>query len=554
MLLLISVSFLALMFLGYYFYGSFLTRLFGIDKKAQTPAHQKQDAKEFIPTHPFYLFCQHFSAISASGPIAGPILACQTWGYLPALLWISLGVIFIGAVHDFSTLAASVKHKGLSIAEITKVHVGKKAGTALLFFIWIALIYIIVAFTQVTAATFVSTSDELKNSIVDFNSGGAVAMAALFYLLLCIVLGLTNRYLKPPMWLVTLIFVPATLFSIWLGTKFSTILVFDQRTFEVSILIYCAIAALTPIWLLLQPRGFLGGFLLLLVLFIGLIGIFFGQYEVKQPALIDSSGIPPIFPFLFVTIACGACSGFHGLICGGTTSKQIDNESHIKPIGYGAMLAEGLVALIAISTIMIFSKEEIMGLKPGTIYGKGIGEYLTLVVGKDHHAFAATLGAMAFSTFVFDTLDVATRIGRYLIQELFMWKKSYTNYLSIALTLALPTFVVLSDNAGSWVSFWTLFGSANQLLAALSLLSVTMWLKDSKRNFWVTLLPMMFVLCITLWSLGHTALVSFSTSLFSVHFINGIVASLLIVLALFILSKAFMRRLSKDENVQSLEF
>lgn len=551
-LLLISSLFLALMIFGYYFYGSFLVRIFGIDARAKTPAHEHEDGKEYIPTHPFYLFCQHFSAISASGPIAGPILACQKWGFLPCLLWISLGVVFIGATHDFSTLIASVRHQGSSMAEIMKTHVGKKAGVALLFFIWIALVYIIVAFTQVTAATFVSRSEELQNIVIDFNPGGAVALSALFYLILCLIFGLISRYLNPPLWLGTIIFVPATFLVIWLGTKFSTLLIFDQQTFEISILIYCAVAALIPIWLLLQPRGYLGGFVLLFVILIGIMGIFSGQYEIKQPALVSNSALPmsSIFPFLFVTIACGACSGFHGLICGGTTSKQISNETHIHAIGYGSMLAEGIVALIALSTIMIFSTDEIAGLKPGSIYGRGIGEYLTLIVGEKHRDFAITFGAMAFSTFVFDTLDVATRIGRYLIKELFGWQKIFTNHLAVVLTLALPFLVVLSKQSNSWTSFWTLFGSANQLLAALSLLGVTLWLIESRRPFTVTLLPMLFVLLITFWSLGEQAMLGFEASFLSLQFINGFVALALIALALFILTQSIFKRAKK----RTLEF
>jgi carbon starvation protein len=547
-LLLISSVFLLFILFGYYFYGSYLVRVFGIDKKFNTPAHKLSDGKEYIPTHPFYLFCQHFSAISASGPIAGPILACQKWGFLPCLLWISFGVVFIGAVHDFATLAASVRHNGSSIAEISKLHMGKRAGIALLFFIWVALIYIIVAFTQVTAATFVSASEELQSTDIKFNAGGAVAMAAVFYLGLCIVLGLVNKFLKPPLWLSTIIFVPTTLLIIWLSTKFSNILIFDQQTFEISILVFCAIASMLPIWLLLQPRGYLGGFILLSVLLVGIIGIFSGQYEVKQPLIADSgSPMSAIFPFLFVTIACGACSGFHGLICGGTTSKQIANENHIHPIGYGAMLAEGIVALIALSTIMIFSVEEVSALKPGTIYGKGIGEYLTLIVGEKNRSFATTFGAMAFSTFVFDTLDVATRVGRYLVQELFGWRKFYTNYIATALTLALPCLIVLTNQTDSWASFWTLFGSANQLLAALGLLGVTMWLANSRRPVLITLLPMIFILYITFWSLGETVLLGLMAD-FSVQSVNAMVALLLIILASYILAQAIFKRL-KDSDL-----
>ncbi len=237
------------------------------------------------------------------------------------------------------------------------------------------------------------------------------------YLLLSVVMGLVQRFLKPPLWLLTIIFVPATLVVVWLGTTLSTMLTFDARTWGLLILAYCAVASVVPVWALLQPRGYLGGFILFLALGLGVIGIFFGGYEIKQEAFksFDIGGATgTLFPFLFVTIACGACSGFHGLVCSGTTCKQIDKESHIRPVGYGAMLAEGFVAFISLVTIMIVASSDISGLSPATIYGNGIGNFLTLLIGKENLPFAITFGAMAFSTFVFDTLDVCTRLGRYI--------------------------------------------------------------------------------------------------------------------------------------------
>ncbi|MCA1849714.1 MAG: carbon starvation protein A, partial [Acidobacteria bacterium] len=414
-LTLLALGFLTLLFGAYWLYGGWVARQFVLDDARTTPANAVNDGIDYVPTRPFYLFGQHFSAIAAAGPIAGPILACQAFGWLPCLLWIGLGVVLIGAVHDFASLAASVRHGATSIAEITREHLGGRAGRAMMGFIWIALVYVIVAFADITAGTFVAGTEELRGTTVGFNPGGAVAAASVMYLLLSVLLGLVQRYLNPPLWLVTVIFVPAAFGLSWVGTKVSGALLLDHKTWGLLILIYCCVASLVPVWALLQPRGYLGGFILYAALALGVIGIFFGGYEIRQPAFksFDVGGMTgTLFPFLFVTIACGACSGFHGLVCSGTTSKQIDRERDIKAVGYGAMLAEGFVALIALVTIMIVAQESITkGTAPGTIYGNGIGQFLTLLIGRENLAFAVTFGAMAFSTFVFDTLDVCMRLG-----------------------------------------------------------------------------------------------------------------------------------------------
>ncbi|HUF19053.1 MAG TPA: carbon starvation CstA family protein, partial [Thermoanaerobaculia bacterium] len=426
-LTIIAVAFVALLWSAYHFYGRWLAKQFALDDARTTPAHLLNDGVDFIPAKRFYLFGQHFSAIAAAGPIAGPIIACQAFGWLPCLLWVALGVVLIGAVHDLAALTASVRHGARSIAEIVREHMGNGAGMAMMAFIWIALVYVIIAFADITAASFAGGIDELVGASLTFNAGGAVAAASIMYLMLAILMGIIQRFLNPPLWLMTIIFVPATFGVVWFGTKISTLLLMDAKTWAVLILAYCIVASVVPMWALLQPRGYLGGFVLYIALALGVIGVFFGGYEIRQPAFRswDVGGMTGmLFPFLFVTIACGACSGFHGLVCSGTTSKQVDRETHIRSVGYGAMLAEGFVALIALVTVMIVAQGDLEGLKPGTIYGNGIGEFLTLIIGKEHLNFAITFGAMAFSTFVFDTLDVCTRLGRYIVQELFKWQTS----------------------------------------------------------------------------------------------------------------------------------
>ena len=544
MLAALAIVFLVWLIFGYFAYGRWIARQFKLDDSRETPANKINDGDDFIPTKPFYLFGQHFSAIAAAGPIAGPIIACQAFGWLPCLLWIAFGVVLIGAVHDFSALTSSVRHGASSIAEITREKLGNGAGRAMMAFIWIALIYVIIAFTDITAGTFVAGDEALQNA-TGFNAGGAVAFASIAYLLLSVVLGLVERYLKPPLWLSTIIFVPAVFALSFLGTKFSTLFLLSHTSWAALILIYCIIASLVPVWALLQPRGYLGGFVLYTALALGIIGIFFGGYAIEQPTFKswDIGGMTgTLFPFLFVTIACGACSGFHGLVCSGTTSKQIDKETHTHAVGYGAMLAEGFVAFIALVTIMIVASDVVKGVSPGKIYGDGIGRFLTIIIGEQNINFAITLGAMAFSTFVFDTLDVSLRLGRYIVQELFGFKGKLGAIIGTLATIVVPFVAILIAPKGSWVDFWTLFGASNQLLAALTLLSITAWLYQARQRIAFTLLPMLFVLVITLWALSSLVIGNFSAANgFDIKFVNGVASLALILLAIYLVITAFIK-------------
>lgn len=568
-LTLLAVLFVALITVAYFLYGRWVSRQFELDDTRTTPAHRFADGIDFVPAKPFYLFGQHFAAIAAAGPIAGPILAAQSFGWLPCLLWVGLGVVFIGAVHDFSSLIASVRRRGTSIAEISGDLLGHKAGRATMLFIWLALIYVIVAFADITAGTFVGKTEELAALNVPFNSGGAVAAAAIMYLTLSIILGLVERFLKPPLWLSTLIFVPATLGVVWLGTQISTLPIFiqEQKTWGLLIMLYCLVASLIPVWLLLQPRGYLGGFVLYLAIGLGVVGIFSGQFTIQQDAFKGwQTGLVPgtsatatLFPFLFVTIACGACSGFHGLVCSGTTSKQIDREGHCHPIGYGGMLAEGFVAFIALVTVMMLTSDKLADLgSPGLIYGYGIGQFMTLLIGEDKLYFAMTFGAMAFSTFVFDTLDVCTRLGRYLIEELFGLKGLTGAILATLATVAPATFFLLTTPPGGYLKFWTLFGASNQLLAALTLLAVSVWLHQARKRIAFTLLPMAFVLTITLWALAKLTLGSFippeGAEVSAINIVNGLVSLALIGLALYLVITALTRLRGERQPEGSLTF
>jgi carbon starvation protein len=524
--------------LGYRVYGGFIARQYQLDDATATPATIVNDGVDFVPAGRFYLLGQHFSAIAAAGPIAGPILACMYFGWLPCILWIALGVVFIGAVHDFSSLVASVRHRGHSVAEIVREHLGERAWVAMMIFIWVALVYVIVAFTDITAATFVAGGEELRGEAA-FNPGGAVAAASVMYLLLALVMGAVQRLWSPPLWLLTVVFVPATLGVVWLGTMLSTLLVLDAKVWGVLILLYCVVASVTPMWLLLQPRGYLGGFVLYLALFTGVVGIFFGGFEVRQEAFVSWSGpVGGLFPFLFVTIACGACSGFHGLVCSGTTSKQISRETDCRPVGYGGMLLEGFVALIALATIMIVSREDARGVGPGVIYGQGIGRFLVVMIGEQHLRFAVTFGAMAFSTFIFDTLDVSARLGRYILEELLQPRTRLARLAASTLTVAVPLALILGTGEGTYRIFWTLFGTSNQLLAALTLLAITVWLRATGRRYWYALWPTIFVMAVTVTALALQARSGLAALGLNAATVNAIVAVVLLALALVLVGEA----------------
>jgi carbon starvation protein len=546
---LIVVSMAVVLIVAYRWYGRLLARRLNLDPGQPTPARTHQDGVDFVPTPRFYLLGQHLSAIAAAGPIAGPILAGQLFGWGPALLWIGFGVVFIGAVHDMTVLVASVRHGGRTIAEVVRVNVGQKAWALFGAFIWVTIVYVIVAFTDIVAQTFVTGDAEIAGLDLRFNPGGAVALAATAYLGLSVVMGLVTRFLHPPLWLSTVIFVPGALGCVWLGTRFSTLLVLPgaspTRVWAMLILAYCLVASITPVWALLQPRGYLGGFVLYTALGVGVVGVFFGGYEIHQPAFRAWSvggSTGTLFPFLFVTIACGACSGFHGLVCSGTTSKQVSRESHIRPIGYGAMLAEGFVALIALVTVMIVMPGDLAGLAPGTIYGNGIGRFLTLVIGEERLPFAITFGAMAFSTFVFDTLDVCMRLGRYIVQELVGWRGRAGAWAGTLLTVAAPVYFLSFGEKGTWIKFWTLFGASNQLLAGLTLLAITVWLYQARQRIAFTLLPMLFVLTITLWALGKLVIANLqATRGLDIELVNALASAALVALALYVAVAALLK-------------
>lgn len=493
----ITLPVILLFLLAYRVYGGFLTRRFGLDDRQPTPACSMTDGMDYIPTRPPILLAQHFASIAAAGPIVGPILAGLWFGWLPALLWIVLGCIFIGAVHDFANLVASIRHKARSIAELVKEHISPTAHLLFLIFIWLSLNYVIVAFTDLTAYTFLAEQ-----------YGPGVATSSFLYLLLAVLLGLSLDRLKLPLRLVTPVSVVLLIWIIWFGQKIPITLPewfagSPARGWAVVILAYCFIASVLPLWLLLQPRGYLGGYFLYAALLVGMLGVLLGGYTVQYPAFVamENPKGAPLFPILFITIACGACSGFHGLVCSGTTSKQLQKEGHSRLVGYGGMLLEGVVALIALTTIMILAPGSSEAARsPMEIYAQGLARFAT-VLGIPME-LAMSFGLLAFATFVYDTLDVATRLGRYILQELTGWQEAKGRIVATLITLLLPLAFLMTTKEQAYLKFWPIFGASNQLLAALSLLGISVWLIKTGRNPLLMILPMVFVMAMTLWSLG----------------------------------------------------
>lgn len=506
LLVLVVVS-AAILWVGYVTYGSWLSRFLGLHNGNATPANTKGDDVDYVPAGKWYLLGQHFSAISAAGPIVGPILAGMWFGWLPTLLWILIGGILVGGVHDMFTMAVSVRREGRSIAEVIRESMSRKAFVLFLLFLWFSLVYIITTFMDITAGTF---ADPVR--------GAGVASSSMMYLGLAVVMGLVLRIFKAPLTLTTLIFIPLVFLAIWLGPqcplKIHPFPGLDIRmSWDVILLVYCFIAAVIPMWVLLQPRGYLGGFFLTFLTGLSVIGIVLGSltqgFVMRYPALTGwvSPGGFPILPLLFTTVACGACSGFHALVASGTTSKQVSKETDIKLVGYGGLLLESFVAVIALATVVILSVSATQNLQdPNMIFAHGISLFLAKT--GIPQELALNFALLAFATFVYDTLDVSTRLGRYIFEELTGWRGKWSPYAAAFITLVLPAIFVTSkttDALGNvipaWKMFWMVFGSSNQLLAALALLGVSLWLFKSGKNILVTLLPSLFMTLVAIASL-----------------------------------------------------
>jgi carbon starvation protein len=516
--LLIILAAVALLVIGYVVYGSWLAKQWGIDPTRKTPANEKTDGVDYVPAKPAVLMGHHFSSIAGAGPINGPIQAA-VFGWVPVFLWCVVGGIFFGGLQDFGSLFASIRHDGKSVGEIIKDSMGSRAKKLFIIFALLVLILVIASFVNVVAGTFFTAADAAKTFGFVTNPTGAqsTAMISLLFIVLAVVYGiLTNKCgLKT---------LPATIIGI-VGIVLITIIglkvgfAMTRTAWIVFIGIYIAVASLVPVWILLQPRDYLSSFLLYAMMILAIAGIigsaFTGNATFNIPAFTGwKTGIGTMFPALFITVACGACSGFHSLISTGTSSKQLDNEKNAKAIGYGSMLIEsalGIISLIAVG--MVFEKYKAGGFgSPSAAFGAG----LAVLFGKEGSTVYNTIFALltlAVSVFALTSLDTGTRLSRFMFSELFLKEDEATwkDAKGIRKLLANPLFgtaimVLIGCILGGLKlsAIWGLFGAANQLLAGIALMAVAAWLGNAGKNNKMFFIPMIFMLAATLTSLVMT--------------------------------------------------
>ncbi len=509
----ITMMLIAIVVLGaaYVIYGKYLCKTWGIDENARTPAYELEDGVDYVPADTQMVFGHQFASIAGAGPISGPILAA-VFGWVPVLLWILIGGIFFGAVQDFSAMYASVKNKGRTIGYIIEEYIGKSGKVLFLIFCWLFCILVIAAFGDVVSNTFVSNSDVVATNIAN----GSVATTSSLFILEAIGLGLILRYCKFSKLVNTIIALILLVIGVVIGMS-APILGVSVGTWNVIVFIYIMIASVVPVWALLQPRDYLNSYLLLFMIVAAVIGIFVANPDVNMNAFngFYVEGMGYMFPILFVTIACGAVSGFHSLVSSGTSSKQIKNEKSMLPVSFGSMLLESLLAVVSLIVVASFvggttGAAELGYTTPSLVFAGGIAGFLE-VIGLPY-TVVFTLINLAVSAFALTSLDSVARIGRLSFQELFLtsdieddnmepWRKVLTNkYFATAITLILAYMLAQVGYA----SIWPLFGSANQLLSALALIACAVFFKKTKRNGKMLWIPMVIMLAVTLSALTIT--------------------------------------------------
>ncbi len=516
-LLIISV---AILVCGYIFYGGWLCRQWGVGEGDKpTPAHTMEDGVDYVPAQTPVLMGHHFSSIAGAGPITGPIGAAM-FGWLPVTLWILVGGIFFGGVHDFGALVASIRHNGQSIGEIISANMSRRAKRLFLIFAYLTLILVVAAFASIVASTFGAKVDEATGAmdIAGSASNASVAMVSLLFIAIAIIFGFFVYRRNTPMLISTILGIAAIVVCMAIGMNFHPFYL-TANQWMIIVGVYIAIASVTPVWILLQPRDYLSSFLLYAMLAIAVVGVVgahpnmdaFPAFE--GFAITNDSGTQFLFPVLFTTVACGAISGFHSLVSSGTTSKQLDKETDAKPIAYGGMLLE---CVLAVLTLCAIAYARTNGHVNGAtdIFAGGIAGMVASIPGlAGLENILYTLLILTYSAFCLTSLDTATRLARFMFQEFWLepgqtakdvkegWKKIMVNpYVATIITVVLGILLGMTG----YGKIWGLFGAANQLLAGLGLLAVATWLGNIGKNNKMFLLPMAFMMVVTICSLALT--------------------------------------------------
>ena len=513
--LLIIIAAIVLLALGYVFYGSWLAKQWGIDENKATPAVTMEDGVDYVAAKPAVLMGHHFSSIAGAGPINGPIQAA-VFGWIPVFLWCIIGGIFFGGLQDFGSLFASIRHDGKSVGEIIKDSMGDRAKKLFIIFALLVLILVIASFVNVVAGTFFTAEGGF--GFVGAPTGNqTTAIISLLFIVLAIIYGLLTNKLGMKTVPATIIGIAGIVLSVVIGLNCGFAM--SRTAWIIFIGVYIAVASLVPVWILLQPRDYLSSFLLYGMIALAVIGIFISAFTGNATFTIPAftgwtTSIGTLFPALFITVACGACSGFHSLISTGTSSKQLDNEKNAKVIGYGSMLIEsalGIISLIAVG--MVFEKYTAGEFgSPSVAFAAGIGTMFGVEGSTVYNTIYALL-TLAVSVFALTSLDTGTRLSRFMFSELFLKKDEATwkDAKGVRKVLAHPLFgttlmVVIGCILGglSLSQIWGLFGAANQLLAGLALMAVAAWLGEAGKNNKMFYIPMCFMLLATLTSLIMT--------------------------------------------------
>ena len=506
---------IAIVVLGgaYLLYGRYLQKKWGIDPNAKTPAYEMEDGVDYVPADTNVVFGHQFASIAGAGPINGPIQAA-IFGWLPVLLWILIGGVFFGAVQDFASMYASVKNKGRTIGYIIEEYIGKLGKKLFLLFCWLFCILVVAAFADVVAGTFngFTVPTVAGEAVKKVAANGAVATTSILFIFEAVALGMILKYGKLHKWINTAIAIVMLVAAVVIGLNFPIYL--TRETWHILIFAYIFVASVVPVWALLQPRDYLNSYLLIFMIVGAVIGVFVSNPSCNLQAFtsfnVDGQYM---FPILFVTIACGAVSGFHSLVSSGTASKQIKNEKNMLPVSFGAMLMESMLAVIALIAVASFAKGEAAAQGLTTqpqIFAGAIANFLS-VIGLPH-SLVFTLINLAVSAFALTSLDSVARVGRLSFQEFFLdegvteenmtpFQKVVTNkYFATIITLVLS---FLLAKVG-YAEIWSLFGSANQLLSVLALVACAVFLKKTKRQGWMLWVPMFFMMAVTFTALGMT--------------------------------------------------
>ena len=549
---------LAVLLCGYIFYGRWLCKQWGVGENNEaTPAHTMEDGVDYVPAKAPILMGHHFSSIAGAGPITGPISAAGLgFGWLACTLWILIGGIFFGGVHDFGALFASVRHGGKSIGEIISANMSLRAKRLFIIFSYLTLILVVAAFASIVAGTFGATYVDGVLDQAASTANAQVAMVSLLFIVIAIIFGYFVYRRGVSVGIASVVGVFAIAAIILIGLNFHPIYLSTTAWMWICGA-YILVASVTPVWILLQPRDYLSSFLLYAMMLLALIGVVGAHPSLDMPAFtgfVDTvaptgSSLGYMFPALFVTIACGAISGFHSLVGSGTTAKQLNNEKDAQPIAYGGMLIECVLALVSLCAVAYVWERYKTGevVTPTVVFATGLSEMLGKVFGAGAINVTYTLMVLAVSVFCLTSLDTATRLARYMFQEFWLKpgekvsdptvtgaRKVLCNpYVSTAITVVLGIALGMTGYA----KIWPLFGAANQLLAGLGLLAVAAWLGKMGRNNKMFIFPMIFMILVTLTSLVFTIKAQIVGIIaggqgVAWFYIRGILAVLLVILAI----------------------